>query len=309
MAPWLVGEHKAELHSTPLVADLSEIMWRDTYKVSSIEGYPLTWDKRDIDDSIESWQTHDHGEPFELDGWECTLHLAGHVPGASMIELRSEDLSILWTGDIDTRNSPNVLGAKPINCDILVMEATYAARNHINRAEEEMRLVERVQEVRSRGGTAIIPSFASGRGQDIIKILYERDPTLNVHYDGMGTRISQIWMDHPSYLSDPSTFEKAYRWSKRVRGKSDRFKALEADVIVTTSGMLDGGPAIWYLNRLRHDSANAVLLTGYQADRSGGRSLLDTGMLPIFGKMTKIELEIDQFDLWKERINSIRSRL
>ena len=135
-----------------------------------------------------------------------------------MIELRSEDLSILWTGDIDTRNSPNVLGAKPINCDILVMEATYAARNHINRAEEEMRLVERVQEVRSRGGTAIIPSFASGRGQDIIKILYERDPTLNVHYDGMGTRISQIWMDHPSYLKDPSTFEKAYRWSNRVRG-------------------------------------------------------------------------------------------
>ena len=82
-----------------------------------------------------------------------------------------------------------------------------------------------------------------------------------------------------------------------MRGKSDRFKALEADVIVTTSGMLDGGPAIWYLNRLRHDSANAILLTGYQADRSGGRSLLDTGMLPIFGKMTKVNLEIEQFDL------------
>ena len=82
-----------------------------------------------------------------------------------------------------------------------------------------------------------------------------------------------------------------------MRGKSDRFKALEADVIVTTSGMLDGGPAIWYLNRLRHDSANAILLTGYQADRSGGRSLLDTGMLPIFGKMTKIDLEVEKFDL------------
>lgn len=297
MAPWLVGHHNAKLHATPLVADLSGIMWRDTYKVSSIEGYPLTWDKRDIDDSLDSWMTHNHGETFELDGWNCTLHLAGHVPGASMIELRSEDLSILWTGDIDTRNSPNVHGAKPIECDILVMEATYAARDHNDRAGEEKRLVERVQEIRSRGGTAIIPSFASGRGQDIIKILYQNDPSLNVHYDGMGTRISQIWMDHPTYLSDPSTFEKAYRWTKRVRGKSDRFKALEADVIVTTSGMLDGGPAIWYLNRLRHDSANAILLTGYQADRSGGRSLLDTGTLPIFGKMTKIDLEIEQFDL------------
>jgi putative mRNA 3-end processing factor len=61
--------------------------------------------------------------------------------------------------------------------------------------------------------------------------------------------------------------------------------------------MLDGGPAIWYLNRLRHDSANAILLTGYQAPGSGGRSLLDTGALPIYKRMTKVELEVDQFDL------------
>ena len=93
------------------------------------------------------------------------------------------------------------------------MEATYAARDHNDRTEEEKRLVERVQEIRARGGTAIIPSFASGRGQDIIKILHENDPSLNVHYDGMGTRISQIWLDNPSYLRDSSAFERAYRLS------------------------------------------------------------------------------------------------
>lgn len=297
MAPWLVGQHGTKLHSTPLVSALSEIMWRDTYKVSSIEGYPLTWDKRDIEDSLESWIPHDHGDPFDLDGWICTLHGAGHVPGASMIELEAPGVKILWTGDIDTRMSPNVIGAKPSKCDILVMEATYAGRDHLDRVAEEERLVERIQEVRGRGGVALIPSFASGRGQDIIKILHDKDPSLNVHYDGMGTRISKIWNDHPAYLRDPTGFERAIRWTKRVRGKSDRFKALEADVIVTTSGMLDGGPAIWYLNRLRHDSANAILLTGYQAPGSGGRSLLDTGALPIYKRMTKVELEVDQFDL------------
>ena len=297
MAPWLVGHHGTKLHSTPLVAALSEIMWRDTYKVSSIEGYPLTWDKRDIEDSLDSWVTHDHGESFDLNGWICTLRGAGHVPGASMVELKTPDVKILWTGDIDTRSSPNVEGAKPVECDILVMEATYAGRDHTDRATEEDRLVKRVQDIRARGGVALIPSFASGRGQDIIKILHERDPSLNVHYDGMGTRVSGIWNDHPNYLRDPSGFEKALRWTKRVRGKSDRFKALEADVIVTTSGMLDGGPAIWYLNRLRHDSANAILLTGYQAPGSGGRSLVDTGIISIYNRKTRIELEIDKFDL------------
>ena len=72
------------------------------------------------------------------------------------------------------------------------MEATYAGRDHLDRVAEEDRLVERIQEVRGRGGVALIPSFASGRGQDIIKILHDKDPSLNVHYDGMGTRISKF---------------------------------------------------------------------------------------------------------------------
>ena len=113
----------------------------------------------------------------------------------------------------------------------------------------------------------------------------------------MGTRITQHWMKNQQYIHDPSGLEKMWRWARKVRSKTDRKKALDADVIVTTSGMLDGGPAIWYLNRLRHDLANAILLTGYQAEGSGGRSLLDNGKLPIFGNITQIDLEVDQFQL------------
>ena len=61
--------------------------------------------------------------------------------------------------------------------------------------------------------------------------------------------------------------------------------------------MLDGGPAIWYLNLLRQDLSNAILLTGYQAEGSGGRGLLDNGKLPIFGNLTQIDLDVDQFQL------------
>jgi putative mRNA 3-end processing factor len=61
--------------------------------------------------------------------------------------------------------------------------------------------------------------------------------------------------------------------------------------------MLDGGPALWYLNRLRHNSANAILLTGYQAEGSGGRRLVEEGRIPIFGRLTPVSLEIDKFDL------------
>ena len=90
---------------------------------------------------------------------------------------------------------------------------------------------------------------------------------------------------------------KTWKWARRVYGKSDRKKALKADVIVTTSGMLDGGPALWYLNRLNSNRSNAILLTGYQAEGSGGRKLLDEGKLSIYGKMTEINLEINQYAL------------
>ena len=149
----------------------------------------------------------------------------------------------------------------------------------------------------ARGGVAVVPAFASGRGQDVIRILHEAAPELEVHYDGMGTRVTQVWLDNPDLLREPKKMRKAWHWCRRVRSKSDRKKALDADVIVTTSGMLDGGPVIWYINRLRHDPANAILLTGYQAEGSGGRMLLEHRRLPIWGKNTPVELEVTQFSL------------
>ncbi len=297
MAPWLVGNHQTKLHATSLTASLSRVMWKDTYKVSSIEGYPLPWDRRDEDEANEAWEVHNYSQWVEFHNWKWQLHPAGHVPGAAMIEIDTPKYRILHTGDLDTRDGPNSFGAKPVECDILLLESTYSGKEHPNRVEEEARFVAKVVEVVERGGIAIIPAFASGRGQDVLRILHSSGYDLNVHYDGMGKTVSQKWLEHPEHLRDGDAFEDAFRWSKRVRSKSDRKRALEADVIVTTSGMLDGGPALWYLNRLRMDNRCAVLFTGYQAEGSGGRKLIETGSIPIYGHNVEIKCELDRFNL------------
>ena len=61
--------------------------------------------------------------------------------------------------------------------------------------------------------------------------------------------------------------------------------------------MMDGGPILWYLNRLRTDNRSAILFTGYQAENSGGRKLIETGKLPIYGHNVDVACEIDRFDL------------
>ena len=295
MVPWLASNHNTTLHGTELTAAISEMMWYDCHKVSSIEGYPLPWDKRDIDLALSAWKTHPFNQPWKQDDWKLELHRAGHIPGAAMLHVETPKKSVLFSGDFDTRDSQLTVGAKPVQTDVLFVEGTYGGRDHPPKQEENQRFIERVVEVIDRGGTALVPAFANGRTQDVVMLLHKHLPELDVHVDGMGKRVAKLQMKHPETLRDPSALESAWKWCRRVSSKSDRKKALDADVIVSTSGMLDGGPSIWYLNRLRHERKNAILLTGYQARNTGGRRLLDERRIPIFGKLANIELDVDQY--------------
>ena len=295
MVPWLASNHNSTLHGTELTAAISEMMWYDCHKVSSIEGYPLPWDKRDIDLALSAWDTHKFNAPWTQDDWKLELHRAGHIPGAAMLHVETPNKSVLFSGDFDTRDSQLTTGAKPVKTDVLFVEGTYGGRDHPPKQAENERFIERVIEVVDRGGTALVPAFANGRTQDVVMLLHKLLPELDVHVDGMGKRVAKLQMQHPETLRDPSALESAWKWCRRVSSKSDRKKALDADVIVSTSGMMDGGPSIWYLNRLRHDRKNAILLTGYQARNTGGRRLLEERKVPIFGKLTNIELDVDQY--------------
>ena len=146
-----------------------------------------------------------------------------------------------------------------------------------------------------KGGTVLIPAFANGRTQDMLMRLYQNCPELDVHVDGMGKRITKLQLNNSQFIRDPKLLNEAWNWCKRVSSKSDRKKALNSDVIVSTSGMLQGGPAIWYLNRLRHDIENEIFFTGYQAKDTGGRKLQTESKIDIFGKEVGIPLNWETF--------------
>ena len=77
----------------------------------------------------------------------------------------------------------------------------------------------------------------------------------------------------------------------------DRKRALrEADVIVTTGGMLDGGPVLYYIGELYPDANSSIFLTGYQVEGSNGRQLMDTGTLTVDETVVRPACEVEKFD-------------
>ncbi len=75
-----------------------------------------------------------------------------------------------------------------------------------------------------------------------------------------------------------------------------RQMAHDGEVIVTTSGMLDGGPVVGYVEQAKDDPRSAILLTGYQVEGCNGRKLLDTGMMQFHGVVERVHCEVMKFD-------------
>ncbi len=293
MVPQICGKDRCELFTTPLSAEISEIMMYDSLKIAKAEDYPLPYTTGDIERTMKSVVPMTFGDTFDLGKIEVTMHSAGHVPGATMFEF-GVDTKTLYSGDIHTLKQRLVDGAEPVDCENLFVEGTYGGRLHPDRKTVEKEFLNKVAEVVDRGGTVLIPSFAVGRTQEIMMLL--RNEGYEMWVDGMGRSVTRLFLDYPEYLADPRALKQAKMKFNEVRNANMRKDASRAEVIVTTGGMLDGGPVLGYLNRLKDDPRNAILLVGYQAEDTNGRLLLEDRCVKIEGEIYKINCEIQKYD-------------
>jgi len=219
---------------------------------------------------------------------------AGHIPGASMVLYRG-DKDLLFTGDLQTIPTHLVGGAEPLECDVLVMESTYSGREHPDRRETERKFRDKIDETIQRGGKAIVPAFAVGRAQEVLMALASAG--FETYLDGMARSVNEIYEAAPEYLADARRFRRALEGVHVVEHPADRRKALrEAEVIVTTGGMLDGGPVLYYIGELYKDTKSSILLTGFQVDGSNGRQLMDQGTLTVDDTVIHPSCEVQKFD-------------
>jgi putative mRNA 3-end processing factor len=294
MIPWLCSESDHRIIATEPTATVSNLLQKDTVKIAQMDGYSIPFSNADIKEAEHSYVPVEPGKRRDLgENYHVRFHSAGHIPGSLMYELVG-DKRLLFTGDLNVIDTRLVRGTKSMPCDILFMEGTYAGREHENRKQLEREFLEKIDEVVKRGGTVIIPAFAVARSQEILLVL--NNAGYDVWFDGMGKKISKLYLKYPKYLRSVDDLKKALKKINVVQSDQSRKRAIKGEVIVTSSGMMDGGPVLSYMNKLKNDKKSAVLLTGYQIPGTNSRLLIEKGKLNFYGVIEKVACEVKYYD-------------
>jgi len=282
-----------ELLMTPPTKDLSILLAKDSKKIMA-DNISIFGDEELREFTLKA-RTIGYDMPVESGQWEITLYDAGHIPGSSSIHLEGE-VSILYTGDVKTEDTRLLSGANTRypESDILIVESTYFDTIHPDRSELERQFVDSIKETLDNGGTAIIPSFAIGRTQEVMLILDKYGITPYV--DGMGKEVYRIIEGYPDYVSNVKKLKKAFEKATFVNAKKRKKVLTEPCVVVTTAGMLNGGPALYYISRLYNDSKSKILLTGYQVEETNGRMALDKSVINVDGRLLDLKMKVEQYD-------------
>ncbi|HIH44157.1 MAG TPA: MBL fold metallo-hydrolase [Candidatus Methanoperedenaceae archaeon] len=285
-----------EIYSTSATARFSALLARDTLKIAESRGHIIPYYSEEIQEFERGVRTVKYRQEFETQGFQACLYDAGHVPGSSSVHLVKGNKSLFYTGDINTLQTELLDGAdaRPPQSDIQMVESTYFGRSHTPRKILEERFIESVKETIDLGGKAVIAAFSIGRTQEIMLILKKHG--LRAYVDGMGVDVFRLLRRRPESVRDFRLLKKAYD-NAEVVDPTDRKDILsEPSVIVTTSGMLEGGPVLTYIRHLYDDPKSAVLLTGYQVEGTGGRRLVDTGFIEVGGRTMHLRPRIEQYD-------------
>ncbi len=286
-----------EVFMTPPTADFTALLGRDTLKLAETTLSGVSpFDSDDLQKLNHKTQRKDYGETFKTHGYNVCFYNAGHIPGASGIHIESESgESLFYTGDLSLQETRLVPGAEEFpEADTLVLESTYFGEDHVPRKETEERFIESIHETLDIGGTALIPAFAIGRTQEILMLLDAYG--IRAYVDGMGRDVYKILKKYPEYLRNPDLLDRAFERATQVKNHLRESVLGEPAVIVTTAGMLNGGPVLYYLSRLYNDPGSKILLTGYQVEGTNGRLALEHRMIETRGDILSLKPAIEQYD-------------
>ncbi len=313
-----------EVLATEATCELAEIVLRDAAFLAERDaehaashGYsrheqPLPlFTEADAERAIRLFRVVDYDTDVDLgEGWTARWTRAGHILGSASIRVATPSTSVLFSGDLGRAEHPVLRSRQiPPGADTVLVESTYGAREHFepSGADHEP-LADLIRRTAKRGGSVLIPAFAVDRTEVVLQTLTQllhdgRIPTLPVFVNSpMALAALGVYRDRrfagelrPDL--DPGGFVDLPHLHE-VRSTEESMKLNDPKVpsiIISSSGMATGGRVLHHLEHLLPDSRNAVVLAGYQAEGTRGRSLLDGAKhLKMHGRQVAVRAEVLQ---------------
>jgi metallo-beta-lactamase family protein len=265
--------------------------------------------REDAERSLELLRPVGYDEVFSpVPGVSARFTRNGHIVGSAALNLELEGMRVAFSGDVGRPKDPVMRPPAPLPaCDYLVVESTYGDRRHPpgDVAEELAAIINATVE---RGGTLVVPAFAVGRAQHLLHIiagLKERGRVpagLPVFLDSpMAIDATRTLLRHDEDHTLSAADEARMEAVAHCTGTPDESKRIDADptpkIVISASGMATGGRVLHHLRRYLPDERSTVLLVGYQAAGTRGRSLREgADELKLHGQYVRVRARIATID-------------
>jgi metallo-beta-lactamase family protein len=240
----------------------------------------------------------------------------GHILGAGSVQLsfqrNGQKRTLMDSGDLGRYDRPILKDPEPAGtADWLLIESTYGNLLHPKESEAELRKV--IRETAEQRGCLLIPAFAIGRTQDLVYTIRKMEdageiPPMPVYVDSpMGIEATEIYSrhtaEHDFEMAQLSNHERNPLRSRNmvVARSAEQSKAINNSkgplIVISASGMVTGGRVLHHLKHRLPNPDTTVLLVGYQAEGTRGRSLQDGAKeIRMLGEVVPVHAKIKVLD-------------
>lgn len=316
------------IHTTPPTVDLCAAMLKDTAhiqekdfeftkrrlakrRISEAEAVPPLYTEEDASAALDRFD----GVPYHEDktvapGVSYRTIDAGHMLGSTSVLLNADGKRLLFSGDIGRKNLPIIRDPEPAPpADYLIMESTYGDRFHNDQGRVRDKLCDVINRTAARGGRVIVPAFAVGRTQQLVLMLHELRlseciPSIPIYVDSpLAIEVTGIFRKHKWYFDaetqlhlDDGRDPFGFRMLTYVREAAESKKLNDLHgpfVVISASGMCEAGRILHHLRNNISNPRNTVLITGFQAEHTLGRKIVDRQEeVNIFGEPVRLRAEV-----------------
>ena len=314
---------KGPVITTPATADLCGAMLRDSCYIQAQDlefvnrkrakqGKKLfepLYEERDVRNAISHFQEEPLYRGIDLGNDVYVLfHEAGHILGSAIVELVAKNRKtkkyhkLVFTGDLGNKLQPILRPPAPVEgANTILIESTYADRDHPSMEDVLGRLKSYIEDIHQQKSKLIVPCFSVGRTQELIYFLNllvekRRIPPTKVFVDSpLALNATEIYDRHKECYDDVAA-DMLRRGDNVLNFPGLQFthsvddsKALndmhEPMIILSASGMCEGGRIVHHLRNNITDPRNIVLIVGYQAENTLGRRIVEhQPTVKIFGE-------------------------